>query len=173
MSRDHAAVALDRGAQLEPFGIVHARGASRSRSSSVDRQLVHLLIGAHLQPVFQPSQKHIGRIELVPRPSAGSSLAPPAAAARWRSERALQPPILAAADQLKGLHDELDLADAAVAELDVVGELAALHLALDQRLHLAQRLEHAEIEVAAIHEWLDRAAKQFRVARLVGDRRAP
>ncbi len=34
----------------------------------------------------------------------------------------------------------------------LLGALAALHVAADQCLHLAQRFEHAEIQVAAIHE---------------------
>ena len=34
-------------------------------------------------------------------------------------------------------------------------EIAALHLALDQRLHLAQRFEHAEVQIAPIDERLD------------------
>src|SRR5579871_2571335 len=60
--------------------------------------------------------------------------------------------ILTAANELEGLYDEFDLADAARPELDVVGELAPLDLALDQRLHLAQALEDAVVEVAAIDE---------------------
>ena len=51
----------------------------------------------------------------------------------------LQRGLAAAADQLEGLRDELDLANAAGAELDVVVHAAALHLAVDHRLHAAQR----------------------------------
>src|SRR5579872_5586055 len=60
--------------------------------------------------------------------------------------------ILTAANELEGLHDEFDLTDAARPELDVVGELAPLDLALDQRFHLAQALEDAIVEVAPIDE---------------------
>ncbi len=37
-------------------------------------------------------------------------------------------------------------------ELDVVGELAPLDLALDERLHLPQALEYAVVEVAPVDE---------------------
>jgi ABC-type phosphonate transport system ATPase subunit len=43
-------------------------------------------------------------------------------------------------------------------------EIAARHFAGDQRLHLAQRLEHAEIEIAAI----DERPHEFLVAAAVG-----
>ncbi len=61
----------------------------------------------------------------------------------------------AAANELERLHDELDLADAAGAELHVIGQLAALHFALDEHLHLAKAFEHAVVDVAAIDERAD------------------
>ena len=125
------------------------------------RQAVHLLIGAHLQPVLQPAQEHVGRIQLGHRVGR-QQLAPDQQRQRLAQRAVLQPPVLAAADQLERLHDELDLADAAVTELDVVGELAALHFALDQRLHLAQRFEHAEVEIAPIDERLHERCETVR-----------
>ena len=47
---------------------------------------------------------------------------------------------------------ELVLAGAARPELDVVLHLAPRHLARDEVLHLAQALEHAEVEVTSEHE---------------------
>ena len=49
-------------------------------------------------------------------------------------------------------------------------QLAALDLALDQLLHPAQRLEHAEVEVAAIDEGPQDVAVQLVEARGAGDR---
>jgi hypothetical protein len=60
--------------------------------------------------------------------------------------------VAAAAHDLKRLHDELDLAVAARAELDVVLQLAPLDLARNHSFHLAQRFEHAVVEVAPIDE---------------------
>ncbi len=64
----------------------------------------------------------------------------------------LQAPVAAAAHQLHGLHDEFDFANSARSQLQVVLEVAARHFARDQRLHLAQRLEHSEIEIPAVDE---------------------
>src|SRR5690606_36048308 len=47
---------------------------------------------------------------------------------------------------------ELDLADAAAAELDVVGHLFQSDLLLDEALHLPQRVEDAVVQVLAIDE---------------------
>ena len=60
--------------------------------------------------------------------------------------------LAAAADQLYELHDELDLADAAGSELEIVGEILARDFGIDQRLHLAQSRERRVIEIAAKHE---------------------
>ena len=67
---------------------------------------------------------------------------------------------LAAAHDQQQLHDELDLADAAARELDVVGALgpaggAALRLVAHLAVQLAQALEHAVVEVAAVDEGRD------------------
>src|SRR5690606_37089983 len=64
---------------------------------------------------------------------------------RARLERRLAP----AADQLKHLHDKFDFADPARAQLDVVGQAAAPYFPGDHALHVAQRLNDAEIDVAA------------------------
>ena len=46
-------------------------------------------------------------------------------------------------------------------ELDVLLQFAPLDFARDQVLHAAQRLEHAEVEVAAVHEGPQRIAMQL------------
>jgi hypothetical protein len=60
--------------------------------------------------------------------------------------------VAAAAHELQRLHDELDLADAAGAELDVLGELAPGDVAAHLRVQRAQRAERAVVEVLAEHE---------------------
>ncbi len=57
-----------------------------------------------------------------------------------------------AANDLKHLHQELDLADSARTDLDVVGDLAPLHFLADLRMQLAQAGQRAEVEVAPVHE---------------------
>ncbi|SAI57526.1 Uncharacterised protein [Bordetella ansorpii] len=76
----------------------------------------------------------------------------------------------AAAHQLEQLDDEFDLADAAVAQLDVVGAVdaaarqgAALPVLADALAQHAQRGQRVEIEVLAVHE---RHAQAFQLARL-------
>ncbi len=85
-----------------------------------------------------------------------------------RRARRPQPQVghASAADQLEVLRDELDLADAAAAELDVdasrrrgtVRRAAAAHafatrgLRADLPVQLAQRVDRAEVEIAAIDE---------------------
>ena len=81
----------------------------------------------------------------------------------------LQPRIAAAADQLEGLHDELDFPDAARPEFHVVLEVAPLHFASDHLFHAAQGLEHAEVEIAAVHERTQHVAVQVRLERLPRD----
>ena len=63
--------------------------------------------------------------------------------------------VAAAADELQRLRDELDLADAAGAELDVVGELAPRHLAAHLGVQAAHRREGAVVEVLAEDEGPD------------------
>ena len=72
-----------------------------------------------------------------------------------------------ASDQLEGLADELDLTNAARASLDVVLQFLLFHFAVDEGLHVAQGLEGAEIDVAAVDEGpqpLHEARPLFRVA---------
>ncbi|MND62336.1 hypothetical protein D3C80_536180 [compost metagenome] len=57
-----------------------------------------------------------------------------------------------ATDELQRLGDELHLADAAGPQLDVALQPLAAHLGGDHRLHLAQAVDDAEVDVAAKHE---------------------
>ncbi len=64
----------------------------------------------------------------------------------------LQAAVAAAANQLEDLGDELDFADAAGAELDVVGHVLLRDFAADLRMQVAHGIDGAEIEVLAEHE---------------------
>src|SRR5581483_9406270 len=91
--------------------------------------------------------------------------------AQHRAQAAVaQARILAAADQLEQLHDELQLADAAGAELEVVLGAALVRVLVDQRLQLAQRAERAEVEVAAIDEGLQAVEQGAAGAQVPRDR---
>ena len=61
----------------------------------------------------------------------------------------------AAGDQLLGLHEELDLADAAAAELDVVAfdrDLAVAAIGVDLPLHRVDVGDGGEVEILAPDE---------------------
>ena len=57
-----------------------------------------------------------------------------------------------ASNQLQRLRNKFDFADSAGSQLDIVGHLALLDLGRDHAMHFAQRLEHAEIQVAPEHK---------------------
>ena len=83
------------------------------------RQRVGLVIGNHLQTVLDMAEKAISRAQIVPR------VFPDPAALDQRIERrqclsSTQLGMTPSGDELLGLDEELDLADAATAELDVV-----------------------------------------------------
>src|SRR5690606_13757923 len=60
--------------------------------------------------------------------------------------------ITAAADQLKSLSDEFDFPNAAAAQLDVVLHAEPGDFASNHPLELTQRLQRAEVEIAAVDE---------------------
>jgi hypothetical protein len=90
--------------------------------------------------------------------------------AREQWQRVEQAPRLqagraAAAQQLEGLDDEFDLANAARPELHVLLQLAALDVPRNHFLHAAQRLEDAKIEVSPVNEGAQHVAVQSIEAR--------
>ena len=168
VTADALAVRRERGLERSPVALPHgerdALAVQRLRG-----QPVHLLVGEHLQAVLEAAQEVVGRAELVDRRVRQQ---PRLTEARERGaqRRRLQAPVAAAARQLQRLHDEFDLADAAGSELDVVGHLAPGHLALDERAHLAQALEHAVVEIAPIDERAHGGALELGIALGRGDR---
>ena len=84
--------------------------------------------------------------------------------------------IAAAGDQLLGLREELDLADAAAAELDVVAfdrDLAVAAIGVDlalERVHLGDR---GEVEIFAPHEGREIVEDRLRPRRYRRRKAAP
>ncbi len=139
-----------RRPQRRPIRIAQAAGDPRLRQR-IRGQRIGLGIAQHLQAVLQPAQKTVG----LRQRRCGFGLHVPGGGQRLqRVEQAApaQRRLAPAADQLQRLHQEFDLADAAGAALDVIGQVLARHLGGDHRLHRAQAFQRAVVEVAAIDE---------------------
>jgi len=104
--------------------------------------------------VFQIAQKHIGGAQfadLLDRQKAPAFQL----VEHFHRGAFAQRLVPAAANQLEHLADEFDFADAARAELDIVGHVAAGDFAADLRVQFAHRLENAVIEVFAVNKGRD------------------
>ena len=150
VSRHDRAVPVER--LLQP-GVVAAahRFCNQRAIGARARQRMRLLVIEVLKTVLEVAQEHVRLGEL----AHGVRIEQPALREeRQHVERRLAPQrrIAAAADQLEELHDELDFADAAGPELDVVGDIAALDLRAHLPVQIAHRREGAVIEMAAKHE---------------------
>ena len=160
---DAGAVCLELGAQRSPSRRAPWRGrCARASARPPGRRCT--CASSSICRRFSSRRRNTYAARSSVTVSAGSSRVSPRRGERGEQRRRLQAAVAAAARQLQRLHDELDLADAARAELDVVGQLAPLHLALDQRLHLPQALEHAVVEVAAVDERTDGGGLDLGVA---------
>ena len=125
----------------------------RSPSSSAGRR-VGLLVVDHLQPMLDPAQEAVG---LGQSSRASARCGPAAASARSASQVPARAQLgqAAAPDQLLGLGEELDLADAAAAELDVVAgdrDRAAAAMRVDLALDRMDVLDRGEVEMLAPEE---------------------
>jgi hypothetical protein len=112
---------------------------------------VRLLVGEHLHAVLGAAQEQVSLAQRA-RAFERNETALLASGERFEQATCAQRRFAAAADQLHELHDELDLADAAGAELEVAGEILARDFRVDERLHLAQAGERAVVEIAAVDE---------------------
>ena len=132
---DELAMHLKFDGKRLPGGAAHRPG-QYFPGFRVCGQALGLLVLHRLEAVFQRAQESIRALEF----GDGSGLKdagefePPQ---RLQQRTAPQRRVLPAPDQLKHLHDELDFADAARTELDVVGQVAPGHFVGDQRFHLA------------------------------------
>ena len=124
-----------------------------------------LLVRHHLQPVFDPPQKFIGRGQLVARLE-GDPVARRQHVQRFQRRPHPQFGMPAAGDQLLGLREKLDFADAAAADLDIVAldrDLALAAKGLHLPLHVVHVGKGREIQMLAPDEGRD-----FRNQRLAG-----
>ena len=133
----------------------HVRMAQPQRDAlalrGIRRQHMGLRIAQHLDAVLQHAQEPVGIGQRVARcgiDMPGLHQRPQGRQQPAFAQRRLAP----AADQLEGLRQEFDLADAARAALDVVGQFLARHFRGDRRLHRAQPVERAVVEVAPVYE---------------------
>ena len=148
--RHHIAVRIQHRSQLGMIRITQPL-CDALPQERIFRQGMRLLVAQHLHAILQAAQEQIGLAQAIgmrlrQMPGRGQC-------AQGRQQGALaQHQLAPAADQLQGLHQEFDFANAAGAELQIVGELALLHLGIDHRLHLAQPVERGVVEIAAIDE---------------------
>ena len=112
---------------------------------------MRLRVAQHLQAVFELAQEAVGVDQ---RGAVAAGRCPRLAQRMQRGQQAAlaQRRFASAADQLQRLREEFDFADAAGPALDVVGEFLARDFGGDRRLHLAQAVERAVVEIAAVHE---------------------
>ena len=128
-----------------------AEAGKTQQLAGVLGQRLRLLVGDHLQAMLDDAQEAIGRIELV----AGRGRDPAALLQpfqRHECRRRAQLRLAAAGDELLGLHEEFDLADAAAADLDVVaghGDAAEAAEGVDLPLHGVDVGDGGEIEILA------------------------
>ena len=142
---------------------------------AIGRQRVGLVVGDHLQTVLDLAQEQIGRLEI------GARLGADPAALGERGQRrqrlaAAQLRMPAAGDQLLGLHEELDLADAAAAELDVVAfdrDVVVAAIGVDLPLHRLDVGDRGEVEILPPDEGRKLRAGCPRRPRCRRRRRAP
>ena len=104
-----------------------------------------------LQPMLDVAQEDVGRAQLLHR-RRGKQVFLAQGFQGLQSRLHAKLGIPPAADQLHRLHDELDLADPARPELDVLGELAALDVAPDFGVQRAHRRQRGVVEVLAEYE---------------------
>ncbi len=154
-------VHLQRRHQRRPIRQPHAAGQPRL-VERILRQRLGLLIADRLQQILQPPQEQVGGAQ---RPHLLGLQQPQLTHRLQRRQQRtpLQRRLTAAADQLKYLGDEFDFANAACAQFDVVLQAAPPHFTGDHALHVAQRLDDAEIDIATEHERPQRFAQLLAV----------
>ncbi len=147
---DAIALHLQRCVQRGPVGIAEAERDARA-IQRVLRQRVGLRVTQHLQAVLHLAQEAIRLRQR--RAILGGDLAGGDQRVQRRQQAAFaQCGFAAAADQLQRLHQELDLANATGAALDVVQAVVARDFGGDRRLHLAQAVQRGVVEIAPVHE---------------------
>ena len=141
----------------------------------IGRQRMGLLVGHHLQTVLDAAQEIVSRRQLVARrgvdPAVGREHGK-----RGDGAAAAQFVVAAAGDELLGLHEELDLANAAAAELDIVTfdrDLAVAAIGVDLPLHFVDVGDGRVVEIFSPDERREIAQAVVRRRRDRRRRRAP
>ena len=156
-SAQHRPVRMAK-AERDPLAVLAARG-----------QAMGLLVAQHLQAVLQLPQEPVG---LGQRRGCLHRHVPRRHQRLQRRQQLAAPQLrlAAAADQLQRLHQEFDLADAAGPALDVVGQFLARDLGGNRRLHRAQAVERAEVQVTSIDKRPQRVEEAQAGLDVAGDR---
>ena len=143
----------DRARGVDQRGrIGKAQGTRQPRLHlRVTGEAMGLLVGLHLDGVFQPPQIGIVGVELPRALGVEQPLIAQQRQGRPKLRRA-QTGVLSAAHQLKALDDEFDLTNAAGPELDVVIQPLAQHFIFNQPLQFAQAVDGIEVEIAPVDE---------------------
>src|SRR5271169_1527615 len=115
---DAAQMASDFGDEAIEF-LIAAKFGEALELARLGGQALRLLVGDHLQAVLEPAQELIGPGQFVGRFRADPTVAFKLGQHVERAGAA-HPRASAAEDELLRLYEELDLADSATAELDVV-----------------------------------------------------
>ena len=152
------------------------RAARRGSSSPSSGSVVGLLVADHLQAVLDAAQEEIGLGEIARGLARRSSRLAASRSSVSSVPRRRSSGLPAAGDQLLGLDEELDLADAAAAELDVVAGDRDLAVALDGVDLPLDRVDVGDGGVVEIFAPdVGRELGEEGLARLdvAGDRRAP
>ena len=147
---DPGAVRVELGQQGVPVGKAHVYRDAFT-VTGVARQHVGLFVLDILQAVFEAAQENVGGAQFLL--GVGRNQLALDQALQHRQGRAnLQAGVAAATDQLENLGHELDFANPAGAELDVVGLVLARDFTADLGVQVAHRVDRAEIEVFAEDE---------------------
>ena len=169
MPLDRAQMRDERGGEFVAAGKAEKAGEAVERGA-FGRQGVGLLVRHHLQAMLDAAQEIVSRAEFVARgfidPAVGGE-------PRQHGERAAaaQRVVAAAGDQLLRLHEELDLADAAAAELHIMAfdrDLAVAAIGVNALLHLVDIGDGGVIEIFAPHERREFAQQFFAGGEVAG-----
>ena len=165
-----------RGRRTRRVSAKPQKRAKLGEPSRIVGQRLRLLVGDHLQAVLDACA---GRRRLRSSSSRDLALDPAALgepAQRLQRLRHAQLRLAPAGDQLLGLHEELDLADAAAAELDVVAgdrDRAEAAKGVDLPLHGVDVGDGGEVEVLAPDEGRELVEELAPGVDVAGARRAP
>ena len=153
LARNDGAVGIQHNFKCRPVGAVHRLGDTLLLLIH-RRQCLGLLVIDILKSMLQIAQKNIGRSQLIDARGFQQSVPANFAEGLARGSQ-LQTMLAPAANQLVELDDELDLADAAGANLDIVESIALGGLGADLCMQIAHLLDCAEVVIAAVDKRRD------------------